>query len=386
MAVTRGNRDDAVDANLSSMSVIYHCNPFDISWKSDEPAALIEQLFSTSLVAIVPLEDHNKVRIINTKKNKTICELPFAESVNDVRMNRKRLVILLQTTLQIYDVSSIKLLKKIKTTGRICDLSVGDESILVYQREATAAEGRNESYNEAGDVIAYDTINLTPISLIRCHLAAVTNLAMNSNGNILATSSSKGTLIRIFDTRSGIRLCEFRRGSLPTIITSLALDLDCLNVACVSLTGSVHIFQLPESVTELSSISSSVSQLLPSASISDKLPLSGNILTDLPQTEPITDAESDELHRLLSNVSQSSFTNKLWNSSKQYISLPKSATPTLKQPHTIIRLPYNGKLCEISFGVNLLWVATPTCLYEYTFFPTGTRKPIFQASHQFSTL
>lgn len=358
----------------SQPPAIYHCNPFGLSWKGNLPVRLLEQLFSTSLVAIVPIEDPTLVHIINTKKNKVICELPFAEHVQDVRMNRKRLIVLLQKSLQIYDVASMKLLKQVETTGKICDLSIGDESILVYQREDPVLTDENEiRSNRAGDVIVYDTINLKPVSLISCHIAPVNNLVLNNNGNILASTSTKGTLIRIFDTRSGIRLCEFRRGSLPTTISSLVFDLDCLNVACTSLSGSVHIFQLPESVTELSSISSSVSEL-PLKSLAPNT-------TDLPQTEPITDAESDELHRILSNVTQSSFTNKLWKTSKHYINLPKSATPTLKQPHIIIRLPFNGIPCEITFNTNSFWAATQTALYEYTFFPNGSRQPNLQNTY-----
>lgn len=374
-----------VRPGAAGAAAVHHCDPFGISWtaREDQQAVLVEQLFSTSLIAIVDAGDTQSVRIINTKTGRDICPLQFAEDVRDVRMNRKRLVVLLQSQLHIFDMSSMKLLKKINTSGTLCDLSIGDESILAYQREGaadasnTTSDGLNtDSTNRhVGDVVVYDTINLTPISIINCHVAPIVNLVLNRNGNLLATASTKGTLIRLFNTRTGIRLYEYRRGSLPTFITSIVFNSEDSIVACVSSSGSIHVFTLPTTVTELATLS-----VLPQSTTdkTDSTPIS-NQFTDIPQTQLVTNAESDEIHRLLSNVAKSSFTNKLWNSSKQYINLPKSATPTLKQPHVIIRLPQKGS-SAITIVNNTCWAATQSTLYRYTL-PANNSAPVLQATH-----
>ena len=98
-------------------------------------------LFCTSLLALVgaadqPQSSPRKLQIVNTKvgelnrvrvlscyrvltprqRGSTICELLFPNSILAVKMNRKTLVVVLETEIYIYDISNMKLLHVIETT------------------------------------------------------------------------------------------------------------------------------------------------------------------------------------------------------------------------------------------------------------------------------
>jgi WD40 repeat protein len=49
--------------------------------------------------------------------------------------------------------------------------------------------------------------------VIAAHTNAIAQLALNKDGSLLATTSAKGTLIRLFNPVTGDKLHELRRGS-----------------------------------------------------------------------------------------------------------------------------------------------------------------------------
>ena len=70
--------------------------------------SLIEMLFCTSLIAIVGGLHNNsdrKLQIINTKRQSIICDLFYPTKILGVKLNRKRLVVILEKEIYMYDIS-----------------------------------------------------------------------------------------------------------------------------------------------------------------------------------------------------------------------------------------------------------------------------------------
>ena len=65
---------------------------------------------------------------------------------------------------------------------------------------------------------------------------------LNSDGSLLATASIRGTLIRIFDTETGDKIKELRRGTTSKPIKSLKFSENSDLLACISLSGTIHLF------------------------------------------------------------------------------------------------------------------------------------------------
>jgi WD repeat-containing protein 45 len=67
-------------------------------------------------------------------------------------------------------------------------------------------------------------------------------MCLNYQGTLLATASEKGTLIRIFSTKSGTPLQELRRGAEKADIKSICFDMGSQWLACSSDRSTIHIF------------------------------------------------------------------------------------------------------------------------------------------------
>ena len=85
-------------------------------------------------------------------------------------------------------------------------------------------------------------------SIIQAHESDVGALAVNSEGTLIATASTKGTIIRIFSAEEGVLLQELRRGSGKALITSIIFHPSMNMIACTSNKSSIHLFEIKKSV------------------------------------------------------------------------------------------------------------------------------------------
>lgn len=83
-----------------------------------------------------------------------------------------------------------------------------------------------------------------PVSIIAAHESPLTTLSVTSSGRLVATTSLRGTLVRIWEAVSGKLLREFRRGSDKAEIYGVAFRRDEKEIAVWSDKGTVHVFSL----------------------------------------------------------------------------------------------------------------------------------------------
>ena len=106
--------------------------------------------------------------------------------VLNLHINRKRLAVVLEDRIHVYDVTSMKLLHTIDTLPNTLGISSmssdSEKSILAYP-----------SNSNIGELTIFDCINLRPLSIIKAHKTAVTKMTFNQKGDLLATASDKVT-------------------------------------------------------------------------------------------------------------------------------------------------------------------------------------------------
>lgn len=212
-------------------------------------------LFSTSLVALIL--SPRRLQIKNTKRESIICELTFPTTVLAVRLNRKRLVIVLEDQIYLYDIQTMKLLYTIETSPNpmaICALSPSSENCylaypLPQKASATGAPSHappNSSHipPTTGEVLLFDAVKLEAINVVEAHRSPLSAVTFNNEGTVMATASDKGTIIRVFSVPDAHKLYQFRRGSMPSRIFSMAFNITSTLLCVTSATETVHIFKL----------------------------------------------------------------------------------------------------------------------------------------------
>lgn len=86
------------------------------------------------------------------------------------------------------------------------------------------------------------------VSIIAAHTGRLSCLSLNQDGSRCATTSDKGTLIRVYNTVTGSLLHELRRGVDRAEIYSIAFNNDSTRLCVSSDKGTIHIFNLDPSV------------------------------------------------------------------------------------------------------------------------------------------
>ena len=260
---------------------IFHTDPFSKVFNSDDGNVVnIAMLFSTSLVALVLTPRHLVIQ--NTKvprpplallcsveascnthclsqRGSIICELTFPTAVLAVKLNRKRLAIVLEQEIYLYDISNMGLVSTIPTSPNphaICALSPSSERpFIAYplpkpredqgdRRPAHAPPLSTYVPPTSGEVLIFDTVTLKAVTVIEAHRSPLSCVALNSEGNILATASETGTIIRVFSVPAGTKLYQFRRGTYPSTIFSMSFNLSSTLLCVSSASDTVHIFRL----------------------------------------------------------------------------------------------------------------------------------------------
>ncbi|KAH7415080.1 hypothetical protein KP509_14G026400 [Ceratopteris richardii] len=224
---------------------IYNCDPFTKTFQrdfKDGGVGMVEMLFRCNILALVgggvnPIYPPNKVMLWDDHQNRCVGELSFRSEVRAVRLRRDRIVVILEHKIYVYNFADLKLLHQIETIANpqgICALSAASNSIVLACLGLHRGQVRVEHYS------------LKKTKFIQAHDSKLACVTLTLDGKLLATASSKGTLVRIFDTVDGTRLREVRRGAHTAEIYSIAFSPDAQWLALSSDTGTVHVFALKD--------------------------------------------------------------------------------------------------------------------------------------------
>ncbi|MQL73835.1 hypothetical protein Taro_006168, partial [Colocasia esculenta] len=227
---------------------IYSCDPFQETFRRDLKTGgfgIVEMLFRSNMVALVGggTNTHypsNKVVIWDDHLDRCISELTFRSNVCAVRLRNDRIVVVLEHRIYVYNFKNFKLVHQIETLTNpkgLCCLSHHLNTFVL------ACPGLQRGQ------VCIEHFDLKVTKFINAHDSHIACLTLTMDGLLLATASTKGTLIRIFNTMDGSCLQEVRRGADKAEIYSIALSPNVRWLAASSDKGTIHIFSLKVQVS-----------------------------------------------------------------------------------------------------------------------------------------
>ena len=181
----------------------------------DGGIGIVEMLYRTNIIALVgggdsPKYPPNKVMLWDDSQMKCIGELNFKNDIRSVKLRKDkyvssifpspylftlyRVIVVLEQKIYVYNFQNLRMIEVIETAPNpkgLIAVSPSKEVCVIASPDKTAGAIR---------VLHFDKGQKTFI--INAHQSTIAALTLNTEGNLLATASDKGTLIRIFDTET----------------------------------------------------------------------------------------------------------------------------------------------------------------------------------------
>ncbi|PPQ77365.1 hypothetical protein CVT25_010946 [Psilocybe cyanescens] len=207
-----------------------------------------------------PLYPPNKVILWNDALGKEVAELEFRERVRGLACRRGWLVVSLRRRVVVFQVGEsvtrygewdtcdnprgllAMATSPYSTLLAIAGRQIGHVQLIRLPPCSLPVLGGPPS--SSLPLKSPPPLSKHPVSIIAAHTTALTTLSIPTSGRLLATTSVRGTLVRIWDATTGKLLKEFRRGTDKAEIYGVAFRPDEQELCVWSDKGTVHVFNL----------------------------------------------------------------------------------------------------------------------------------------------
>ena len=205
----------------------------------------IEMLKKTNILALVgggknPCFPLNNLIVWDDHQGRVISQIRFNKNVLNVRLRAEKIISICEDKIYSFNLNTLEteiILETFENTQGIIGLSHGDNNKLMIAFP----------FLSQGNVSIRNIINSKSAKtskIINAHESKIQCLAINKEGNLLATASDKGTLIRIFSLPNGEFVTELRRGTKNVEMTCISFDPNNKFIGCTSDVGTIHIFSI----------------------------------------------------------------------------------------------------------------------------------------------
>ncbi|RLA01499.1 MAG: hypothetical protein DRQ47_08000 [Gammaproteobacteria bacterium] len=216
------------------------------------------QLYETNFVGLVgggenPAYPVNKFMLWNDHTKEIVAETREKDTIVGLKINHDVVAVLTRRRIMIYDLENMKLIHSTKTANNpngICALSSSKGNVFLCPGMETGTVNIIDYHTKTERTVKCHDGNLRTITL---NTTFDDERAESSGDTVFATTSDKGTLIRVFDIATQSKIKELRRGYDDCEIYSVEFSPDSKCLAATSSKGNVHIFSLSKDYSNVSS-------------------------------------------------------------------------------------------------------------------------------------
>ena len=246
--------------------VIYKSSPLNDYYvrELNGGIGLITMFNNSNIVGLVgggkrPFSSLNKLSIWNDANSKVVLEITVDFKIIDVKVKKSLIALIGKKQIKIYYYDS---LEDILDYQEIDDISIPQNNNAIF----------SINLDPNKHIIAYLTKNTGEIMIktyakidkenidsknqknyitkkISAHQTEITLMSLNHQGDIIASCSKKGSILRLFSTSTGTLLKELRRGTDFAEIYSINFDKSSKYVLISSSKGTIHIFNVTKNDT-----------------------------------------------------------------------------------------------------------------------------------------
>ncbi|EXJ62914.1 hypothetical protein A1O7_03357 [Cladophialophora yegresii CBS 114405] len=233
---------------------VFNSDPCELKASRDLNAGIgtAEMLGRYNYLALVgggknPRWPQTKVMIWDDAKQKVAITLEQKTAVLRVRLTKSWIAIAIQNSIHLYKFSSPP---ERSASFETVDNPLG---LCCLGARIVAFPGRSPGKVQLVELASGN------VSIIPAHTSALRAMDLSSDGQLLATASETGTLIRVFSTANCTKVAELRRGVDPAYVFSIAISPNSSMLAITSDKSTLHVFDLPASSSSQAQPSSPLS-------------------------------------------------------------------------------------------------------------------------------
>lgn len=229
---------------------VYNTYPFEEKFRQIENRQISHAVTLTGINKVVysgvegqRAFSDKSVCVFDCSIHRPLTQIDCPETIKGLYMLQKMFAIALKNEVRVYNFEPAGLytqLRCVVNENAPCDFTILDNNYVI------AMCGRQTGALRIVSVEASGSLDRS----INAHTHQISHIKFNIDGSMVATSSEVGTIIRVFNSKSGDKICEFRRGSFSATIQSIAFCPNANIIASTSSKNTLHVFAIQDNSDE----------------------------------------------------------------------------------------------------------------------------------------